>query len=154
MNCCICGKESIGITKIDGVAFCYCDECYKNGKYIENELKQIKKRGSKMKIYISGSITNNENYKEQFMNAEIALIKTYPKLIWIFNPAFDIDHFVEPEELEKWEWEDYMKFCIPILMDCDIIYMLKGWQESKGAKIEYKLAVALGYKVIFEELNK
>ena len=46
-----------------------------------------------------------------------------------------------PKQLD-FEWIDYIKFDIKILMDCDLIYMLPNWKDSKGAKIEHDLAVS------------
>lgn len=34
---------------------------------------------------------------------------------------------------------------------CDSIYMLSDWQDSKGAKLENKIAYFLGKAVFFEE---
>lgn len=36
------------------------------------------------KIYISGAITNNPNYKDQFLKAESKLIKIYEE---VYSPA-------------------------------------------------------------------
>lgn len=44
-----------------------------------------------------------------------------------------------------------MKADIKLLMDCDAIYLLKGWEDSKGARIEKELAESLGYRIIKEE---
>ena len=35
-------------------------------------------------------------------------------------------------------------------MDCDLIYMLKGWELSKGAKLELDVASSCGIEVLFE----
>jgi phosphoglycerate kinase len=45
-------------------------------------------------------------------------------------------------------WLNYMKTDIIALMECDGIFMLDNWEESKGACIEYYLAIKLGYEVI------
>jgi len=47
-------------------------------------------------------------------------------------------------------WLNYIKVDIISLMGCNAIYMLDNWTNSKGAKIERKLAIDLGYKVIYE----
>lgn len=46
------------------------------------------------------------------------------------NPTFD----KMPKEKA---WAEYMKRDIAWLSDCDAIYMLPGWRESRGACIEY-----------------
>jgi hypothetical protein len=41
-------------------------------------------------------------------------------------------------------YEEYLRDDLKLLLDCDGIYMLPGWQESKGAKIEHMVALACG----------
>ena len=96
------------------------------------------------KIYISGKITNNANYKADFEAAELALkIAGFQPV----NPA-------EEKLPDGATWADYMRHDIKLLCDCDAIYMLDGWQESAGAKIEHKLARNLGIEIIYEVLKK
>ena len=97
-----------------------------------------------MKVYISGKITNNANYKADFEAAELALkIAGFQPV----NPA-------EEKLPDGATWADYMRRDIKLLCDCDAIYMLDGWQESAGAKIEHKLARKLGIEIIYEILKK
>jgi hypothetical protein len=39
---------------------------------------------------------------------------------------------------------------IEILKRCDIIYMLKNWDSSLGARDELKLAKKIGLEVVYE----
>ena len=41
-------------------------------------------------------------------------------------------------------YEEYLRDDIKILLDCDGIYMLDGWQDSKGARLEHMVALACG----------
>ena len=92
------------------------------------------------KIYISGKITDNPNYKADFEAAELALkIAGFQPV----NPA-------EEHLPDGATWADYMRHDIKLLCDCDAIYMLNGWRESAGAKIEHKLARDLGMEIIYE----
>ena len=45
-------------------------------------------------------------------------------------------------------WEDYMRKDLRLLCDCDTIYMLPGWEKSKGAHLELHIAHRLGMDVI------
>lgn len=47
-------------------------------------------------------------------------------------------------------WRDYMKEDIVLMMGCDVIFLLKGWRRSKGARLERLIAKVLGY-IIWEE---
>jgi hypothetical protein len=45
------------------------------------------------------------------------------------------------------KWEDYMRYDIKLICECDAIVMLPGWEGSKGANIEYQVAKAIGCEV-------
>lgn len=44
-------------------------------------------------------------------------------------------------------WTGYMRMAIAQLVQCDEIHMLRGWKESKGAKLEHEIAQQLGLLV-------
>lgn len=45
---------------------------------------------------------------------------------------------------------EYMELCMLLLSKCDYIYLMKGWEESAGANMEYGYAVAAD-KIILKE---
>jgi hypothetical protein len=45
-------------------------------------------------------------------------------------------------------WERHMRRDIGLLVTCDVIVMLPGWSQSRGATLENKIARTLGMKVI------
>lgn len=45
-------------------------------------------------------------------------------------------------------WQSCMRKDIAALMTCDRIYMLTGWQASRGATLEHHIAAALGMEVV------
>ena len=94
-----------------------------------------------MRVYISGPITHDKNYKKKFEYAE-ALLKIYG-IEEVFNPA-------KVNLPDNTTWEEYMKHDLNELLKCDGIYMLKGWRRSKGARLEYKIAKALGLKIAYK----
>lgn len=94
-----------------------------------------------MKIYISGQITGNKNYKKIFNNMEQKLNSLGYKAV---NPISDEDKIIL-------DWYDAMKKDISKLMKCDSILLLKNWEKSKGAKIEKQLAEDLNLKIFYEE---
>jgi len=93
-----------------------------------------------MKIYISGKITGLpiQEAQNNFEAAEKRLKSEGHEPI---NPM------KLPHEHGK-TWSEYMKEDIKALLECDAIYMLLGWQESKGACIEFNLAHDLRLKII------
>ena len=95
-----------------------------------------------MKIYISGAITGTNDFMERFAKAEREL--TYIGYS-VVNPAK-----VNAQLPEDTNYDEYMKMCFCMLDMCDAIYMLNGWEESRGANREYGYAIAKGKEVIFE----
>lgn len=99
-----------------------------------------------MRIYISGPITNVPSYQIHFDNAEAELKKQYPGAE-IINPTM----IKLPESCTH---EDYMRIDFMLLDLADAIYMLNGWEMSKGACIEYGYAMAKDYIILEEEWNR
>lgn len=54
---------------------------------------------------------------------------------------------------ERWPWWLCMVVCISILVRCDAIFLLSGWRESRGARIEYKVARFLRLSIYEETTN-
>lgn len=95
-----------------------------------------------MLIYISGKMTNNENYYKEFEKAEQWLIlKGYTPI----NPARLKD------TIHGLTYEEYMKIDYKLIELCDGIFMIGGWQDSKGACAELSYAKSLGKKVIYQK---
>ena len=98
-----------------------------------------------MKIYISGAISNNPNYKEDFEQAEDYLQRGYPNAE-IINPALVNSHL--PKSTTH---EEYMRMSFCMLDMADAIFMIDGWKKSCGASQEYGYAIAKGKLRIFKE---
>lgn len=98
-------------------------------------------------VYLSGPITGIDNYEENFSKAEKKL-----KLMGyrVCNPVI-LGKEVE-NDLKKLNrsptWKDYMVKCMEKIFNCDAIYMLPGWENSRGAKIEREIAIGCEMKFI------
>ena len=96
----------------------------------------------KGKIYISGKITGLEitEAEANFQNYEDLLSMHH------FEP-------VNPMKLNHQHdksWESYMREDLIAMLQCDGVLMLDGWEDSRGAVIERKLALSIGIKVYHE----
>ena len=103
-----------------------------------------------MKIYISGKITNDPDFKEKFKKAVYYLIENKEIL---FPEENEISYF-NPAEVTLTgtpTWQDYMKYDLKILIECNAIFMLKDWKESEGAKLEHHIAEKLNMKIIYQK---
>lgn len=98
-----------------------------------------------MMVYISGPITNNDNYILDFYNRESQLKKMGYQ---VCNPAA-FSKEVEADILYRFgrkpTYNEYMKVAIKKLLDCDAITMLPNWEQSKGATAERQIAIVLNY---------
>jgi hypothetical protein len=52
------------------------------------------------------------------------------------------------------KWEEYMRNSLKHLMDCEGIALLPNWEDSKGARLEHTIAVALGMDVLYLSTEK
>lgn len=93
-------------------------------------------------VYLSGKITDNENYKKEFACAELFLSQMGYIVI---NPA-ELD-----EVAEGLTYEQYMRICYKLVEISDIIFMVSGWQKSKGANAELSYAKSLGKEVKYQD---
>lgn len=48
------------------------------------------------------------------------------------------------------DWNKSMRTDISSMMKCDTIYLLRGWERSKGVQLELHIALALGFDVMVE----
>ena len=95
-----------------------------------------------MKIYISGPITGTVGYMERFQEIEK---KMEAAGIVAINPAK-----VNGQLPDILTHAEYMKTSIAMLDMCEAVYMLEGWQQSKGCSIEFEYAYEHGISIYFE----
>lgn len=92
-----------------------------------------------MKIYIAGPMTGlpEFNYPAFHKAAEALAEQGHEPL----NPA---DNHPEASPAT---WLDYMRMSLVQIAQADAIALLPGWQESRGAAVEYRLGHDLGLDV-------
>ena len=91
------------------------------------------------KVYISGPITGYdlEERAAEFMWAEMKVQEVGGEPI---NPM----GLGLPDSAS---WEQHMRHDITLLLTCDGIIMLNGWENSKGARLEMDIAISLGMPI-------
>ena len=98
----------------------------------------------KKKVYISGPITGTKDYMAKFSMAHLSLSK---KGYSVVNPA--MVNAMLPEDTT---YDEYMAMSFAMLDMCDSVYMLDGWEKSKGAKMEFERAVKNGLNIIYQTM--
>lgn len=95
-----------------------------------------------MKIYISGKISGlpPQEARQRFADAADLL-----KAIG-FEAVNPLNNGLESSAM----WKEHMVADIRMLLDCEAIYMMDNWIESRGASIEYDIANRLNMDVWFE----
>src|SRR5262245_48249663 len=93
-------------------------------------------------IYVSGPMTGQQDYNRPLFNRITERLQRAG--FNVYNPA----------ELGKsdWNWIDYMKRDLRWLLESDAILLLPGYEASKGAALEHRVAVDLGIQVLHMEL--
>ena len=105
-------------------------------------------RNEEKVIYVSGKITGTSDYVARFSTVEDKLIAEGYEVL---NPVWEGKRLEHCLETEKPTWVQYMKYAIATMMKADYIYMMSGWKQSKGARLEHFLARVLKYTIIYEE---
>lgn len=103
--------------------------------------KQKEQEPKKERVYISGPITGYDLEERKMVFAE-AERKLQVIGFETFNPLnntlpFDTTH------------EEYMRQDLKTLLNCDVIAMLEGFENSQGARLEHVVAMECGLKVIY-----
>ena len=91
----------------------------------------------KYKWYISGAVSSDSDFREKFSKAEKELT----------DRGYDVLNPVKDEEDGK-DWTYYMKKDLVKLTQCSALVRLPDWKESSGARLEYDIAVKLGYRIV------
>ncbi|WP_324002482.1 DUF4406 domain-containing protein [Aeromonas dhakensis] len=86
-----------------------------------------------VKVYVAGPMTGLPEFNRPAFFAAEAHLKSLGAQV--MNPAILPD---------GWCHEAYMRIAIPMLMECEAVAFLPGWQQSKGARQEFTRAHAFG----------
>ena len=89
--------------------------------------------------YISGPITDHPNAGQIFQDTSEYLKGQNFK---VFNPMEIPPPSAKNISKDK-EWGYYMKESLTMLLGSDYVYMLPGWETSRGARMEFYLATEL-----------
>ena len=104
-------------------------------------------------VYIAGPM---QNYPEFNFPAFKSAKRSLESIGWnVFCPATEdgIDTTGMKgllSEIPDFCLKKAMKRNCHAIADCDAIYMLKGWEHSRGARVEHSLASYLGLDILYQ----
>ncbi len=98
-------------------------------------------------IYVAGAYRAKTEWGliQNIRKAEQAAIKLWQEGWAVICPHKNTAHFGGLCPDNTWLDGD-----LEMLKRCDAIYMLRGWEKSKGATAEHQLAIKMGLEVYFE----
>ena len=96
----------------------------------------------KKKVYISLPITGRdiEDVEAECIFAKIRIKEKG------FIPVSPLDVSYNHDA----PYSEHMGKDIAALLECDAVYFLRGWHESKGCNAEFEIAKIYGKEIIFE----
>lgn len=97
------------------------------------------------KYYVSLPISGYDLTERKLcaLCAEKDIVEKYPKPLQVITPFT-----VCPDSDKSYSY--FMGKDIEALLECDTVYMCKGWQKSKGCMAEFEVARIYGKEIIFE----
>ena len=100
-------------------------------------------------IYVAGPYRSNCEWQlEEFLrHSEDISLRLWAEGWAVICPHKNTAHFGGAWGISDSTW---MKGDIEILKRCDAIYMLKGWEQSQGARRELEVAIEEGLEVLYE----
>jgi hypothetical protein len=95
------------------------------------------KTNMKPRVYVAGPMTGYENFNYPAFHEAAKLLRYH---------GYEV---VSPAELndQSVDWVSAMKTDIAALVHCGIVFVLPGWEKSKGTNIELLLATLLGIEI-------
>lgn len=91
-----------------------------------------------MTTYIAGPMSGYPDYNYAAFRAAAAELRAAGE---------DVRSPAEHNHGTDKPYDFYMRAGIRQLLECDAIYLLPGWQGSRGAQLEYRVALGLGMDI-------
>lgn len=92
------------------------------------------------RLYLAGPMTGLPDFNYPAFAREAALYRL---------AGFAVENPAENPVPPCRSWLGYMRTAIGQLARCDVVAMLPGWENSRGACVEHRLAMGLGLRVIY-----
>lgn len=94
---------------------------------------------NQLRLYIAGPMTGYDEYNYPAFDAAEEDLRAAGYLP--FNPA-------KSGGSSDLTWPDNMRLALRMMLGCEAVALLPEWERSRGASIEMRLAVDLGFDVL------
>lgn len=98
-----------------------------------------------MRMYLAGPVTNGGTISPFDAPARFALAEREVMILG-HVPLSPLVVKLEPSAT----WRDYMVHTIRLLLTCDGAYFLRGWEGSRGARLEHLIAAGLEMTILYQ----
>ncbi len=88
-------------------------------------------------LYIAGPMSGIPDFNYPAFRAEAERLRALG--FEVENPA---------DNPEQKDWASYLRVALVQMLSCDLVALLPGWQQSRGACLEVHVAKALGMPVL------
>lgn len=101
------------------------------------------KEGKTGFVYLAGKVSGltPEEYRKKFNDCREWLESILPSYQQVICPTDICD--------DNWDWFTCMEICMGALKQCDIVFFMSDWNQSKGAACEKYVAEALHIPTVF-----
>ncbi len=105
-------------------------------------LEKFAYKSGRKSVYIAGPMTGLPDLNFPAFHARAAELRAL---------GYDVINPAEINPDSHMSWRDCMRTDIAALVFCDAIDMLPGWENSRGATLEFDIANRLGLTIYFSE---
>jgi hypothetical protein len=95
-----------------------------------------------MRLYLSGPMSGIADSNFPAFNKAAGLLR---------QAGYDVENPASKGLIDGWEWEDYLRYDLRQLLDCDGVAVLPGYIGSRGASLEVHVADELSVPVFTVE---
>lgn len=92
------------------------------------------------KVYIAGPMSGYEGFNFSAFNRAEELLRGF----------YGYEHVINPAKLHPTTdlpWAEFLKRDLRELITCDAVFLLEGWEKSRGATLEAFVAYTLGLRL-------
>lgn len=104
-----------------------------------------------MKLYLSGPMTGLPEFNFPTFHKAAKQLRSHG--LDIANPA-EINHGEDESTRGTKPYQVYLRAAVKMLLDCDAIVMLPGWELSRGCLTEFYIATACQYTIFFYDPDR